>query len=184
MVQEQIVQHMVNNNLYHPNQHAYRKGHSTYTALLELSDLLYQAAESKEIVVSMSIDQSSVFDCICPDILDKKLEMYGFDAHSRKWLMCYLKHRSQYVEVGTKMSDMKPVECGVPQGSVLGPTLFLIYVNDFPESVRKSSCNDKDHNNHRLIDGEDDTNQMTEAEDNTNQRNADVDDRRRCEPAE
>ena len=124
--QELIVQHMLSNNLYHPNQHVYRKGHSTSTALLELSDMMYQAAERKEITVSMSIYQSSAFNCICPDILDKKVDIYGLYEHSRKWIMIYLKFRSQYVEVGTKMSEMKPVECGVPQGSVLGLLLIKL----------------------------------------------------------
>ena len=109
VVQEQIAQHMEAGNLYHPNHHAYRKGHGTGTALLELSDAMYEASEKNEISVSVAINQSSAFDCICHNILNSKLEMYGFDEKSRLWIESYLKLQSQFVEVGTKTSSIRPV---------------------------------------------------------------------------
>ena len=169
ITQEQLVKHMEENKLYHPNQQAYRRGHSTTSALLELSDLLYQAAEDKKIAVSLSVDQSSAFDCICHTILDEKLEAYGLDNMSRKWISSYLSFRSQFVEIGTKTSLFKPMTRGVPQGSVLGPTLFLVYINEFSETVRKNSCQDRDHNNLKsvYISVPDATNTTNVSQDNT-----------------
>ena len=152
VVQEQIARHMVNNHLYHPNQHAYKQGFSTATALIELSDQLNVAAEKKQIGIAMAVDMSSAFDSICHNILDRKLEMYGMEECTRKWIHSYLTFRGQYIEIGTKKSEIKAVPRGVPQGSVLGPTLFLVYINEFPEVVRRNSCTDSQHRNHAIED--------------------------------
>ena len=145
-IQEQVVNHMEQNGFIHPNQHAYRRGHSTASALLQLADQLFEAAEEKEIGAALTIDQSSAFDSICHETLLLKLEKYGLDKHTLKWMENYLKYRSQYVEIGSKVSTIKPAGRGVPQGSVLGPVLFYIYVNEMPEVVRKDSCRMESHN--------------------------------------
>ena len=150
-VQEQIVTFMEQNQFFHPKQHAYRKGFSTTSALLQLSDQLFEAADKKQIGVAMSVDLSSAFDCICHEILDKKLVTYGMGDSVTSWVKSYLSHRSQYVEIGTKMSSIKPVPRGVPQGSVLGPIMFLLYVNELPEVVRKQSCDNDAHVTHDTL---------------------------------
>ena len=76
IIQDQLANHMEKEKLYHPNQHAYRKKLSTTTALIDLSDQIYQTAENREIAVAVAINQSSAFDCICHTILNDKLELY------------------------------------------------------------------------------------------------------------
>ena len=88
----------------------------------------------------MVIDQSSAFDCIEHQLLLQKLKFYSID-----WIASYLAHRTQYVSIGKHCSRMVPINSGVPQGSVLGPLLFLIYTNEFPEAVRDKSCEDPYH---------------------------------------
>ena len=144
-VQEQVVDYMNQNSFFHPNQHSYRKGYSTTSALLQLSDQLFEAADRKEIGAALSVDQTSAFDCICLKILNDKMKIYGFGENTLKWVQSYLNFRSQYIKIGTKMSGMKPVMRGVPQGSVLGPILFIIYVNEMPESTKNFACDDEIH---------------------------------------
>ena len=108
-IQEQLVEYMNINNFLHPNHHAYRKGYSTTSALLQLADQLFEAADSKEISVAVPIDQLSAFNCICPEILEKKLKIYGAGDSLTKWVQSYLSYQSQFVEIGMKKSTMKPV---------------------------------------------------------------------------
>ena len=86
-VQEQLVEHMVKQNFFHPQQHAYRKGFSTVTALLELSDRLFEAAELKQIGAAMSVDQSSAFDSLNHETLIRKLEIYGITGDTAEWII-------------------------------------------------------------------------------------------------
>ena len=104
-IQEQLMEFMNTNNFLHPNHHSYRKGHSTTSALIQLSDQLFEAADCKDIGVAVSIDQSSAFDCLCPEILEKKLKLYGAGDSLIKWIQSYLSFRSHFVEIGTKKSQ-------------------------------------------------------------------------------
>ena len=130
---------------WHENQHAYRRQHSTATAMLQLSDKIFEAADCKKVVTAMTIDESSAFDCINFNILDQKLELYGATEITRKWISSYLLHRSQFVEIGGKQCIIKSVNRGVPQGSVLGPTLFSVYINELPEVITRDNCTEMVH---------------------------------------
>ena len=147
-VQQQLAKFMTETGQWHDNTHAYRKDRSTVTALLQLSDDIFQAADVKEVAAAALIDESSAFDCINFKTLDRKLEIYGIGWRMRKWINNFLSFRSQYTEIAGKKSSINSVSRGVPQGSVMGPTIFSIYINEMPEIVKdKENCPDATHRN-------------------------------------
>ena len=93
----------------------------------------------------MAIDESSAFDCVCTDILLKKLQLYNFDPGILKWIHSYMSFRSQFVTIGNQRSAIKPVNQGVPQGSVLRPILFSLYTNEISETVKNNNCAEPIH---------------------------------------
>ena len=104
-----------------------------------------EAADRGKIAQAMYLDQSAVFDCVNAQILDSKLVLYGFARDTRRWFSSYLENRSQYVVIGAAHSSIRSVDTGVPQGSVLGPILYLLFTNEMPENM-KEDCPDDCHN--------------------------------------
>ena len=131
----QIVQYMEENKLLHPNHHGFRSGHSTETCLIQLYDRWVAALEEKSLTGVCMLDLSAAFDVVDHPLLLQKLEIYGFGRSSLNWLKSYLDDRLQTVHIEGKQSDLLAVSSGVPQGSILGPTLLLIYINDLPDSI-------------------------------------------------
>ena len=121
-------------------QFGFRKNHSTSLALMSMIDKVSELLDKKEYVTGLYLDLTKAFDTVQHDILLKKLEHYGIRGIVNKWFSSYLSNRKQYVYVNGVESDVKHVNIGVPQGSVLGPLLFIIYLNDIANSVTSLKC--------------------------------------------
>lgn len=130
VVYKRIICHINNNSILYKHQYGFRKNHSTYMAVLHLIDNIISTLDSNIFVCSIFLDLSKAFDTVNHNILLAKLQKYGFHGIVFKWLQNYITKRSQFVSINGCHSNKMDIHCGVPQGSILGPLLFLIYVND------------------------------------------------------
>ena len=124
----QLRPHLLNSLNFSEYQSGYRSGHSTETALLEVLDDVYTAADDKQFSVIIGLDLSAAFDTVQHDTLLSRLhDKFGVSSTALSWLTTYVENREQFVKVGQHSSTSVNITCGVPQGSVLGPILFAAY---------------------------------------------------------
>ena len=128
------------NKLFYPSQYGFRPKCSTTHAIAQLTAHILEALDNKKHTIGVFLDLSKAFDTINHETLLHKLHHYGIRGLALEWFRSYLSGRKQYVHFNGMDSDTEDVTCGVPQGSVLGPLLFIIYTNDLPNALRDSGC--------------------------------------------
>ena len=126
-----VYKHITKNNLLYEKQLGFQNNCSTEYAILQLTKEIHESFDKKEFTLGVFIDLSKAFDTVNHDILLTKLQYFGLNNKYIKWFTSYLNNRKQFVCYGDRNNSSREIiNCGVPQGSILGPLLFLLYVND------------------------------------------------------
>ena len=124
------------NKILSENQFGFRSKHSTEHALFKFVNDLQTQTNKKKLTAAVFIDLSKAFDTVDSTILLKKLNYLGFQENELNFFKSYLTNRTQRTKFNDTLSDLLITECGVPQGSILGPLLFIIYINDFSNNIK------------------------------------------------
>ncbi len=130
IVHNRVYDFLCKNNILFKKQYGFRTDHSTYMAVLDFVSTITKAIDDNMYTMSIFMDLSKAFDTIDHGILLQKLYHYGFRGVSNDWFCNYLSNRKQFVVYNSTKSPTEDVSCGVPQGSILGPLLFILYMND------------------------------------------------------
>jgi retron-type reverse transcriptase len=129
-VANKLTSHLADNNLLYEHQYGFQKGKSTVHNLLVLTNFVAKEINDKKFVVGLFLDLKKAFDVVNHSILLKKLKKFGIKGKTLEWFRSYLSNRSQKVEINGVLSEEGYLELSVLQGSILGPILFLCFIND------------------------------------------------------
>ena len=132
IVHKRVYNFFISHNIIYEHQFGFQKNKSTSLEVLDIYSKLIKSIENKEFSCCIFLDFAKAFDTVNHEILLSKLEHYGITGIVNDWFRSYLSLRSQKVKINGFLSDEQYIKCGVPQGSVPGPLLFLIYINDMP----------------------------------------------------
>ena len=140
LIYSRIYSYLDKNNLIYSKQFGFRGGYSTNHAIISITEHIRNLLDNGEFVCGVFIDLEKAFDTVHHDILCDKLKYYGLRGKVNDLLKSYLSNRKQFVTINGFNSELKDIACGVPQGSSLGPLLFLLYINDFRLCLQRTSC--------------------------------------------
>lgn len=139
VISNQLVSHMLQNDLLSDSQSGFRSGHSTQDVLLYVTERWRKAIDEGKYVGVGFLDLTKAFDCVNHKILLSKAAYFGIQGPELKWMESYLSGRSQQVSLNGALSESGNIVAGVPQGSILGPLLFTMYTNDIPRVIQHCS---------------------------------------------
>ena len=131
-----LMAYLTKHSLLYKCQSGFRANHSCETILIKLTDEWLEAMDKGLFTVVVMIDLRKAFDVVDHELLLKKLQVYGFNTNSLKWFRSYLNGMYQKVCIDGKLSEPRLIHSGVPQGSILGPIMFLLFINDLPLELK------------------------------------------------
>ena len=138
LVHRQIYEYLESKKLLNQNQYGFRRGRCTTQAITLLSDHIRMHMDKGNYTGVVYVDLHKAFDTVDHSVLLSKLPAYGFQHEELEWFKDYLFNRKQYVKYDGVNSDERPMTNGVPQGSILGPLLFLLHINDIGLEIKQS----------------------------------------------